>query len=190
MIKRKRYFTVIAMLIAVLAVILTGCGKDDTEDQKPADTSEEVVVEEKDYLSVQTSISYSAGDDMDWSYGNQRKEFPNDEASYVRIGSTAISDGSFGKGVGDEIIITYRFAGAEYCTIEISDGKVTEVETDDPNVADFTRTVSAEKEKNATESFVIFRYIPDGAESIALEVLYDDQIAEKYDDLNTIYFED
>ena len=56
-------------------------------------------------------------------------------------------------------------------------------------VVEFTRVLNAAKEKEATESVVIFRYLPDGAEKATLEVIYDDQIAEKYDMLNNVYFE-
>ena len=45
------------------------------------------------------------------------------------------------------------------------------------------------KKKEATESAIIFRYLPDGKEKVALGMIYDDQIAEKYDALNNVYFE-
>ena len=53
---------------------------------------------------------------------------------------------------------------------------------------EFTHTVTAAKEKKASEDILIFRYSPNGAESVILEVIYDDQIAEKYDEFNTVYF--
>lgn len=45
------------------------------------------------------------------------------------------------------------------------------------------------KKKEATESVIIFRYLPDGKGKVALGMIYDDQIAEKYDALNNAYFE-
>lgn len=187
---RKKHLLISSLAIALtFTFVLTGCGKKSADSEAPDSSSEEEVVEEKDYLSVETSIYYSAGDDNNWVYGNQRKEFPNNEACYARIGSTAITTGAFSKGVGDEITVTYRFTGADNCKIEISDGRATKVENTDSNVMEYTRTISAEKGKNAEESFMIFRYLPDGAENMVLEVIYDDQVAEKYDILNTIYFE-
>lgn len=186
MIKKKYVF--VLMFAVILMMVLFGCGKKDSDSDAPSETKE--VVEEKDYLSVDTSIYYSAGNDGNWSYVNQRKEFPNNEACYVRIGSTAIADGGwFSKGVGDEITVTYRFTGVENCAIEVAEGRMTAVNTGDSNVVEFTRVINASKEKEATESVVIFRYLPDGAEKVTLEVIYDDQIAEKYDALNNVYFE-
>lgn len=184
---KKRYIYIMAFVV-VLMMILSGCGKKDADSDVPSVTEE--IVEEKDYLSVDTSIYYSAGNDGNWSYVNQRKEFPNNEACYVRIGSTAIADGGwFSKGVGDEITVTYRFTGVENCKIEVAEGRMTASDTGDSNVVEFTRIINAAKKKEATESVVIFRYLPDEAEKVTLEVIYDDQIAEKYDALNNVYFE-
>lgn len=186
---RKKHLLISSLAIALtFTFVLTGCGKKGADPEAPDSGSEEKVVEEKDYLSVETSIYYSAGDDNNWVYGNQRKEFPNNEACYARIGSTAITTGAFSKGVGDEITVTYRFTGAKNCKIEISDGRATQVETTDSNVIEYMRIITAEKEKNAKEDFMIFRYLPNNAEKVVLEVIYDDQIAEKYEELNTIYF--
>lgn len=138
---------------------------------------------------MQTSIAYSSGDTKNWTYGNQRKEFPNNETCYVRIGSTAITTGSFGKGSGDLVEVTYRFTGTENCKIELSDGKAEEITSDDPNVKEFVHTLTAAKEKKAEEDIMIFRYTPNNAESVVLEVIYDDQVAEKFDELNTVYFD-
>lgn len=184
----KKKYIYIMVFVVVLMVILSGCGKKGADSDVLSATEE--IVEEKDYLSVDTSIYYSAGNDGNWSYVNQRKEFPNNEACYVRIGSTAIADGGwFSKGVGDEITVTYRFTGVENCEIEVAEGRMATTDTGDSNVVEFTRVINAAKEKEVTESVVIFRYLPDGAEKVTLEVIYDDQIAEKYDALNNVYFE-
>ena len=107
--------------------------------------------------------------------------------SYVRISSTVITEKN--KGVGTEITVTYRFTGAQNCKIELSDGIAKQVDSGDPNVVIFTRTISAAKEKKATESIVIFQYVPNSdASSITLEVSYDDHVPTQYDVRNTIYF--
>lgn len=183
----KRNCAFVLAMVIILMAALPGCKKKDNEPETPAET--ETILEEKSYLSVETGITYSAGNDGNWSYVNQRKEFPNNESCYVRVASVAITDGFWNKGVGDEVTVTYRFTGVENCMIEVSEGRVTSVDTDDSNVAEFTKTISAEKEKNAKEDIVIFRYLPNGAEKVTLEVIYDDQIAEKYDALNSVYFE-
>lgn len=180
---KKKYICIMALAV-ILMVALFGCGKKEADSDVLSET------EEKDYLSADTSIYYSAGNDGNWAYVNQRKEFPNNEACYVRIGSTIIADGGwFNKGVDDEITVTYRFTGVENCEIEVAEGRMTKVDTGDPNMVEFTRVINATKEKDASESVVIFRYMPDGAEKVTLEVIYDDQIAEKYDALNNVYFE-
>jgi hypothetical protein len=189
--KGKKMLSAVMACTVVCSIFLNGCGKkDNKEDENDTSTSEVVeAVEEKDYLNVQTSIAYSSGDTKNWTYGNQRKEFPDNESCYVRIGCTAITTGSLGKGKGDSVTVTYRFTGTENCKVEVSDGRATKVDTGDANVTEFTHTITAEKEKNAGEDIMIFRYSPNGAESIVLEVIYDDQVAEKYDEFNTIYFD-
>lgn len=182
--KRIISVALIVSLILLSMTVLVSCKKDKVES---SNASAKVIIEEKDYLSVDTAISYSAGNDSNWSYGNQRKEFPSDEACYVRIASTAIS--SKGKGVGNEITVTYKFTGAKNCKIEISDGIVSEVQNDDDNIKEFTKTLYAEKQKNAEEDVVIFKYTPKDSESVVLEIVYDDQIASKYDKRSTVYFE-
>ena len=188
----KKTTIILALSIVICSVFFAGCGrkdkKENNEPEKP-DASVEETVKEKDYLSLETSIAYSSGDTKNWTYGNQRKEFPDNESCYVRIGSTAISTGTLGKGNGDSIEVTYRFTGTEKCNVEVSDGKATKVDTDDPNITEFKHTINAAKKKKAQEDIMIFRYSPKGAESVVLEVIYDDQIAEKYDEFNTVYFE-
>ena len=182
----KRF--VALLMCGVIVLSLCGCsspfGKEDDggSDEKPP--AEEKV---DTFYKANTNVSYSSGSDSNWSYGNQRKEFPQNEACYVRISSTVITEKN--KGVGTEITVTYRFTGAQNCKIELSDGIATQVESGDPNVVIFTRTISAEKEKKATESIVIFQYVPNSdASSITLEVIYDDHVPSQHDVRNTIYF--
>lgn len=189
MLKKNKLWIIMLVTVAMMALTLTGCdgGEEKDSDKAEKEVEEKEMVEEIDYLSMQTTIAYSSGDDMDWAYGNQRKEFPGDEACYIRLGTTAISEKS--KGVGTEIVITYTFTGAENCKIEISDGIVEQIDSGDENVLIFTKTTTASKEKDAVEDVVIFKYMPYGADSVVVEVDYDDQIKSKYDLRNTVYFE-
>lgn len=152
----------------------------------------EETTEEKGWFDpsyrVDTSINYSAGDDSDWSYGNQRKEFSSQDSCYVRVGCTAITDKN--KGVDHEIVVTYRFTGTKNCDVEVSEGIVTEVATNDSNTVEFTRSLYTKKEKKAEEDVVIFRYDPKAEGSVTVEVIYDGEIESRYDKSSTIYFED
>ena len=136
--------------------------------------------------SVNTTIAYSAGDDSNWSYGNQRKEFSNKDDCYVRIATTTIADKK--KGVDHEIMVTYKFTGIDICAVEISDGIAEKKDSSNPNVIEYQRALYPKLKKNATESVVIFRYSPKSSGSIKLEVIYDDQISSQYDLANTVYF--
>jgi len=140
------------------------------------------------WYSVETSIAYSSGTDSDWSYGNQRKEFTVEKPCYVRIGSSIVADWHWGwrYGEGSAITITYRFTGAQNCQIEVSDGFVTSVPSEDPNVLIFTRVLTAKSEHE--EDVVVFRYEPIQVGSISLEVIYDNQIKSQFDERNTVYF--
>ncbi len=190
--KRIRTLVVSTMMVSMLA--LTGCGEDANEevaDKEVVESQEEVAEDEKGFwdasFTTETTIAYSAGNDSDWSYGNQRKEFPVEDKCYVRIASVAKTDKS--KGVDNEIVVTYRFTGTEKCAVNLSDGIAEKVETGDANVTEYTRTIYAKKEKKATEDIIIFQYVPtEGAEGITLEVIYDDQIESRYDSRNAVYF--
>lgn len=142
------------------------------------------------WYSIETSIAYSSGTDSDWSYGNQRKEFTVEKPCYVRIGSSIVADWHWGwrYGEGSAITITYRFTGAQNCQIEVSDGFVTSIPSEDPNVLIFTRTLIAKSKHE--EDVVVFRYEPIQVGSISLEVVYDEQIKSQFDERNTVYFID
>lgn len=176
-----------AVLVAFcVAVALSLCGCSLPFLNNDAKETEEKISTD---FSANTNVSYSSGSDSNWSYGNQRKEFPRNEACYVRVSNSVEAEKN--KGVDTEITITYTFSGANNCKIELSDGIATQVESSDPNVQIYTRTVSAEKQKKATESIVIFQYIPNNeAESITLQITYDDHVPAQYDVRNTIYFSD
>ena len=158
----------IVLLVAMLTILLTGCG-----EKTPS-------------YSAQTTINYMSGDDDEWKYVNQQKEFPASENCYVRIGCIPITD--IGEGVDAEIVVTYRFTITGDCAIELSDGMATQNKKTDANVIEYTRTLCAAKEKDAEEDIVIFQYNPNGEGSVTLEVIYDDQVAERHDIRNTVYF--
>ncbi|MCR5843555.1 MAG: hypothetical protein K6G66_06335 [Oscillospiraceae bacterium] len=175
-------FLCVAIVLSLCGCTLPFMNKKDSE----AEPTEKPVKIDTNF-NASTKVSYSSGSDSNWAYGNQRKEFPQNEACYVRISSTVIAEKN--KGVGSEITITYKFTGAQNCNIELSDGIATQVDSGDPNVIVFTRTINAEKEKKATESIVVFQYMPNSdATSITLEVSYDEHVPAQYDVRNTIYF--
>lgn len=179
----------IVSLLLCGVIVFSLCGCSSPFGKKDNDSAEKPPAEEKidTFYNANTNVSYSSGRDNNWSYGNQRKEFPQNEACYVRISSTVITEKN--KGVGTDITVTYRFTGAQNCSIELSDGIATQIDSGDPNVVIFTRTIGAAKEKKATESIVIFQYVPNSnASSITLEVTYDDHVSTQYDVRNTIYF--
>ena len=191
--KNKRFKMLFAVGVILYIFSFTACGSTEEENKSNSENEQmqETEEEKKGFFdasyTTETTIAYSAGNDSDWSYGNQRKEFPIDDACYVRIASTAITDKN--KGVDNEIAVTYRFTGTENCQVNLSDGIAEQIDTGDANVTEFTRTIFAKKSKEAEEDIIIFQYVPtESAESITLEVLYDDQIDSRYDCRNAVYF--
>lgn len=142
----------------------------------------------ENYKRLRAFNAATGGTDSDWSYGNQRKEFTVEKPCYVRIGSSIVADWHWGwrYGEGSAITITYRFTGAENCQIEVSDGFVTNIPSEDPNVLIFTRVLTAKSKHE--EDVVVFRYEPIQVGSISLEVIYDNQIKSQFDERNTVYF--
>ena len=203
--KRLLVIITIIMMISLLtsAYALAETNAEQTvepEQVEAVETTEttEETVEKKEpkhgifdpWLDAKTSIAFSSGVDKEWAYGNQQKEFSVAKSCYVRIGSAVVAVWRWGwrYGEGNEITITYRFTGTENCAVEVSDGFLTEVESNDPNVKEYTRTIKAKGSDD--EDVVVFRYTPSGEGSIALEVLYDDQVNSEYDAKRTVYFVD
>ena len=191
--KNKRFKMLFAGGVILSIFSFTACGSTGEENKSNSESEQmqETEEEKKGFFdasyTTETTIAYSAGNDSDWSYGNQRKEFPIDDACYVRIASTAITDKN--KGVENEIAVTYRFTGTENCQVNLTDGIAEQIDTGDANVTEFTRTIFAKKSKESEEDIIIFQYVPtESAESITLEVLYDDQIDSRYDCRNAVYF--
>lgn len=121
--------------------------------------------------TTETTIAYSAGNDSDWSYGNQRKEFPIDDACYVRIASTAITDKN--KGVDNEIAVTTDLLELENCQVNLSDGIAEQIDTGECKCDRVYKDNFCKESKEAEEDIIIFQYVPtESAESITLEVLY------------------
>lgn len=191
--KNKRFKMLFAVGVILSIFSFTACGSigEENKSNSESEQMQETEEEKKGFFdasyTTETTIAYSAGNDSDWSYGNQRKEFPIDDACYVRIASTAITDKN--KGVENEIAVTYRFTGTENCQVNLTDGIAEQIDTGDANVTEFTRTIFAKKSKESEEDIIIFQYVPtESAESITLEVLYDDQIDSRYDCRNAVYF--
>lgn len=158
----------VALMIAMMMTLLGGCG-----DKTPK-------------FSADTTIHYSSGEDSEWAYGNQQKEFPGDETCYVRIGCLPISD--IDKGADTEITVIYRFTCTGSCEVKLADGIVTQVDSTEEGVYAFTRTLRALKDGETKEDIVIFQYTPNGEGSVVLDVSYGDNIDERYDIRNTVYF--
>lgn len=201
----KRIFVIISIIMMITifsgAVVVAEGKTEASSESEPVETVEttdtaEEVDEKKEpkhglfdpWLEAKTSIAFSSGVDKEWAYGNQQKEFSAAKSCYVRVGSAVIAVWHWGwrYGEGNEITITYRFTGTENCAVEVSDGFLTEVDTNDPNVKEYTRTIKAKGSQD--EDVVVFRYTPSGEGRIALEVLYDDQVNSEYDAKRTVYF--
>lgn len=142
------------------------------------------------WFNVETNISYSSGTTNEWAYGNQQKEFSTSKPCYVRVGSAVQAVWHWGWAWGDnaDVTITYRLTGISNCDVDVSDGFLTSVESDDPNVMIFTKVITAKKW--IIEEPVIFQYTPKGPGSLSLEVIYDDTVKSEADVKSTVYFVD
>ena len=164
--------------------------QEEAEEKKKKKEEEKKLKEEaknkdKNYLSVETTISYSSGEEDNWAYGNQKKEFPLDSPCYARVGCTAIVDKFFGS--PEEISATYKISGFKNTIVTLSDGIAQKVSEDKDSIV-FTKNLMADKRKKAREDVVIFRYLPSQVpETIQIEVVYGDSVKSIYDKKSTIY---
>ena len=85
---KKNYKMLYAIICSILVLSLCGCSKFSSKKEETDTEKQEETQEIDTNFVANTNISYSAGSDSDWSYGNQRKEFPQNEACYARISST------------------------------------------------------------------------------------------------------
>ena len=173
----SKLYKIAILGLAVCLFLFTGCSPE-------VGTTLRHSAGEADPIRVRTDISYCPGGTNDWTEGSEKKVFDNQESCYVRIGSTALARDHSRQ--GEELTVTYRFTGA--CGIEVCDGNLTLHQTPDENVVEFTHILTAAKKKNAREDFVVFRYLPEGAESMVLEVFYEGLASGKFDQRSTIYF--
>ncbi len=149
---------------------------------------------EKDYLRAESSVTYHSSYDENWNYVTHQKKFPASEECYVRIATTAITEGGYinwNKGVGDEIKVVYTLTGLDICGVELFENEGVEVrllKSDDPNVLIFTKRITAEKSENALDNLIILRYKPRKVGKVTLKINYDDQLAQKFDYENSVEF--
>lgn len=159
------------------------------KEEKAAEETVEITkeIKPKEYLVIDTTISYSAGEEDNWAYGNQRKEFPKNKACYVRVSSTALYDKFFGD--SEEIEVEYKITGFRNCKVDISDGTYESV-INDKNTIIYKKKIKANKKKKVQESIMVFKYTPNSIvdDEIILEVNYGKNVDEKYNKKSTIYF--
>lgn len=136
-------------------------------------------------FSSKTDIAFSAGDSDNWNYSHNKREFPVDKC-YARISSTAITKHFWGK--NDKFDVYYIFTGTKKCDVESSKGNVESIESDDPNVTIYKKTLEAAKAKKAETISSEFTITPKEACGLRVDVIYDSSVPSKYDDSRTIQF--
>lgn len=179
----------LALLSISLLLSLTACKNKETESNE--DIAEENNGLFAEVLSAKTGIYYSSGQDNNWSYENFRKEFSSGESCYVRINSKVISNKKIGS--SDKVTVIYRFTGVNNCEVEITDGTAVEQKTNNSDVAEYVLTIKSDKaskfdDKDVKETTVVFKYTPKGDGNIVLDVIYEGNIEQSYNQMSKIYF--
>lgn len=138
--------------------------------------------------TTKTKVYYSPGDDNDWAYVDQQKEFDANTDCYVRIMSMVYED-NITAAKGDEISVKYIFKGTDVADVIFTDGAPLNVEqTDDENEVVYSYTATAKKKGSDTEEYFIFKYVPLKEGSITLNIEYGEEVPESDDWQSTIYF--
>ena len=135
--------------------------------------------------SANTDIVFSEGNSEEWKYSHNKREFPV-KPCYSKISTTAITKHFWGK--EDELQVYMIFTGSQNCDIESTKGVVDTVESEDPNVMIFKKTLYAAKEKKAETITSEFKIVPQKACGLRIDVVYDSTVPRKFDDSSTIYF--
>ena len=136
-------------------------------------------------FSASTDISFSEGNDVEWSYSHNRQEYPI-KTCYLMINTTAETKHFWGN--DKDFTVTYIFSGANKCNVEPSEGKVEKIECDDSNVIIYQKTLTAAKSKNAKSEKIVFKITPKEMCRMQVDVVYGSRVPSKYDARRAVDF--
>lgn len=181
----KRFIAIGCMFVFICSFIAF----ENMSDVNTANKAELTVAassEEKTAFIVDTTITYTDGNDNNWTYGDQKKEFSTAGNCYVRIGSIAVTDKD--EGVDENLQVIYKFIGVENCEVELADGYGIDLVLEESNVKEFVGALYPKEENKAEESVAVFKYDPSEEGSMTLEIIYDHRVHSQYCKRNTVYF--
>lgn len=137
----------------------------------------------KTKYQVETGIYYSSGDQNNWDYVNQQKEYSIDKPCYLRFSTTINSDNWRGnrKKVGVKLI----FDTVGVADIILVDGLPINIENESNGQVSYEFEVDPSNHK---ELVTVFQYEPKNTGSVSVEVQYDNSISSTYNTKSTIFF--
>ena len=123
-------------------------------------------------LTPTTSMYYSTGSEDNWTYGDQRKEFPIGKSCYFR--ADILVDSNNSKGNERPITIKMTFTGTDNCAVQVSDSKGLQDTIVDDNSTTYIFEIPAKKNNEDYTPFV-FKYYPIEAGDVSVDIAYYDK---------------
>ena len=143
----------------------------------------------KPTYTVITDTYYSAGNESDWSYGNQRKEFSVNKDCYFRLDTLMDSDNR--RGNKKDVELTITFTGTDICDISQYEGNSYSSVSKDKNKITYNFTIKTKRKSTKADiNTFIFKYEPKKSGEVTVNISYDDNIAPNEDKMNKIVFVD
>lgn len=133
---------------------------------------------------IETGLYYSAGDQSNWSYMLQQKEYSASEPCYVRFSTKVTADNWRGK--RSEVGVRLTFDSGDIAKVSLVDGVPIQTMQEDTNKITYEFIV----EPDDKEMIAIFRYDPKRAGEVSVDVQYDDKVKSSNNMRNTIFFKD
>lgn len=140
----------------------------------------------KPKYEVTTNVYYSSGDDAEWAYSQNRKEFTLEKACYVRIDTGIIASNY--RGTGKDVEIELVFSGSEVCDVVPMDASDLKVDYSSGKICYRYAIKTTGKNQEADLTTTIFKYVPQAAGDCTVKVIYDDRISSDDDVRSTISF--
>lgn len=170
------------LLIGIVSLISIQCSKDKKEKKQ-----------EKNQKNYEVKSQFFYSDDAGKTYGDSRKEFKVGETVYMKINIEAIFKKDF---------IFSR--SLDFVSCELIIPNITSVDAkyyDGTVITPFTDEISGattyplkigisknSKDDSKQEWSFTFQFIPNKESEISIRLIFDDNIAEQYDRMNTIKF--
>ncbi len=166
----KKIFTLVLLVASLVGIstVLSGCSSPE--------------------FQVVSQIVYSSGSDMDWAYGDHRKEFEVGKNCYMKLNMKIQTNKSSGEKVQIPVTVTIPKIKSVDANFLDGVGNISVVNDELNNVTIYNFNILAYKSEEPIIFEVVFQFVPNEESSIKVSVEYGDMINSAYNLTSSINF--